>query len=251
MIKKLLAITLIIGLFSCDDSPIKPSENTLKLIEKSKQLQDRAEVLEKNIKERDGYLSKKDASSDRFSNIQDDEFVNIEELSNNFMLDMRYATNNNFLKESVYDCAKCFVRGKVAKAILQAQKELMRKGYRIQFFDCYRPHSVQKKMWKIVSDPGYVANPKGGSVHNRGAAIDITLTDLKGNPLDMGTDFDHFGKEAAHAYAKLSDEVKENRKLLRTTMEKYGFTTIRTEWWHYNFQGGKKYEIADFTWDCQ
>ena len=251
MIKKLLSIILIVGFFSCDDSPVQPSESTLALLEKSKELQKRAEKLEQNVKERQGYFDTPTSEQDLFANIKDDQFINIEELSNNFILDMKYATSNNFLKEAVYTCAKCFVRGEVAKALIKAQKDLMRQGYRIKFFDCYRPHSVQKKMWKLVPDPGYVADPKGGSVHNRGAALDITLTDLKGKELDMGTSFDHFGKEAAHSYTNLSAEVKKNRKLLRSTMEKYGFSTIRTEWWHYNFEGGKKYNIADFKWNCE
>ncbi|MDY8134717.1 M15 family metallopeptidase [Aquimarina sp. 2201CG5-10] len=200
----------------------------------------------KRQKEFDAYAEKQSL----LDAIKDNDFVNIEELSNYFILDMKYATSDNFLKEAVYSCARCYVRGAVAKALIKANKDFMKQGYRIKLFDCYRPHSVQKKMWKIVPDPGYVANPKGGSVHNRGAALDITLTNLRGKELDMGTPFDHFGKEASHSYTKLSKEVIANRKLLRGTMEKYGFKTIRTEWWHYNFHTGKKFKISDFRWKC-
>lgn len=253
MAKKLLLIVVVLINFSCKQTTttFTPTASTLALLEKSKAIQQRAERVELNLEERQKELSDLLQNQPSQQEIKDDEFVNIEKLSSNFVLDMKYATTDNFLKKAVYPCEKCFVKGVVAKALVDIQKELLRKGYRIKLFDCYRPHSVQKKMWKIMPNPGYVANPKGGSVHNRGAAVDITLTDLKGNELDMGTGFDHFGKEAAHWYKDLSDEVKANRKLLRSTMESHGFTTIRTEWWHYNYVGGKKYKISDFTWKCE
>ncbi|MBQ4820797.1 M15 family metallopeptidase [Aquimarina sp. MMG016] len=251
MVKKLLLLVVLTSTFSCiETTTITPNEKTLALLERSKAIQLRAKKVEQNMLNRQEELSAVLDRQEVINSIQDNEFINIEELSNYFVLDMKYATSDNFLKEAVYSCAKCYVRGAVAKALMSANKDFMKQGYRIKLFDCYRPHSVQKKMWKLVPDPGYVANPKGGSVHNRGAALDITLTDLKGNELDMGTAFDHFGKEAAHAYADLSDEVKTNRKLLRGTMEKHGFSTIRTEWWHYNFEGGKKFKISDFKWKC-
>ncbi len=178
-------------------------------------------------------------------------FVNLEELSDDFMYELKYATKDNFLKQSVYDCPKCYVRVPTAKALLKANAVFLKVGRKIKFFDCYRPHSVQKKMWKIFPNPHYLARPTKGSIHNKGGAVDITLTDLKGNELDMGTGFDHFGKEAHHAYTNLSDTVLENRKLLRETMKKHGFWTIRTEWWHYNYRGASKNALADFKWECE
>jgi D-alanyl-D-alanine dipeptidase len=139
----------------------------------------------------------------------------------------------------------------VAEALVKANDELLSKGYRIKFFDCYRPYSVQKKMWKIFPNPGYVADPKGGSIHNRGAAVDITLVRSAGGRVDMGTKFDHFGKEAHHSYTALSKTVLGNRKLLRETMEKHGFKIIRTEWWHYNFKSKTRFKISDFRWECE
>ncbi len=177
-------------------------------------------------------------------------FVNIEDLSDDFVLDMRYATTNNFLKEKVYSCSKCFIRIEVVQALIDANNDLIKKGYRIKLFDCYRPHSVQKKMWKIYPNPGYVADPKGGSIHNKGAAVDISLVQLDGSTVDMGTDFDDFGKKAHHSYSKLPKQVLRHRRLLRSTMEKHGFKIIRTEWWHYNFIAGKKFKISDFRWEC-
>ncbi|WP_108867435.1 M15 family metallopeptidase [Aquimarina aquimarini] len=245
---KLILLIFSVLFSSCNETEAvyEPSEKTLALIEKSKTLKMRGDKVEQSL------LKKKDSIEIHAGsgNVDDGEFVNIEDISSDFVLDMRYATTSNFLKEKVYSCAKCYVRDVVAQALIQANADLIKKGYKIKFFDCYRPHSVQKKMWKIFPNPGYVANPKGGSVHNRGAAVDITLVKLDGESVDMGTDFDFFGKKAHHSYSAFSQEILDHRKLLKKTMEKHGFKTIRTEWWHYNFIGNKRFTVSDFTWKC-
>lgn len=179
-----------------------------------------------------------------------DDFVRMEDLDDSFVYDMRYASDNNFLEERVYDCDKCIIRREVATALIQANKYFKIKGYKIKFFDCYRPLDVQKQMWNVFPNAKYVANPQYGSIHNRGGAVDITLVDKNGQELDMGTDFDHFGEEAHHAYQNLSNEILQNRQLLRDGMERAGFTAIRTEWWHYNFGTAKKYAVSNFTTEC-
>ncbi len=186
-----------------------------------------------------------------FEKLADTTFVRLADFSGGFSYDLRYATENNFLKEKVYDCAECYTRVKTAKALLAANKAFREKKVRIRFFDCYRPNSVQYKMWAIVPNPQYVANPKKGSIHNKGGAVDITLETLDGKVLDMGTDFDFFGKRAYHDMKDLPQEILENRKLLKTTMEAHGFWSTRTEWWHYNLNGAHKNEIANFKWDCK
>jgi D-alanyl-D-alanine dipeptidase len=182
--------------------------------------------------------------------LADTTFVRLADYSDGFAYDMRYATSNNFLKAKVYDCAECYMRVKTAKALLKANEEFKTKGVKIKFFDCYRPNSVQYKMWKIVPNPQYVANPVKGSIHNKGGAVDITLVTLEGEPLDMGTDFDFFGKKAYHDNLDLPKEIVDNRKLLKKTMEKYGFWSIRTEWWHYNLTAASNDKVADFKWEC-
>ncbi len=185
-----------------------------------------------------------------FDGLADTTFVRLADFSKDFVYDMRYATKNNFLKAKVYDCPECYVRVKTAKALIAANTELMKKGVKIKFFDCYRPNFVQFKMWKIVPNPQYVANPVKGSIHNRGGAVDITLVDLDGKELDMGTDFDFFGKRAYHDNLDLPEEILSNRTLLKETMASHGFWSIRTEWWHYNLSGASKYPIANFKWEC-
>lgn len=186
-----------------------------------------------------------------FENLADTTFVRLADFSDGFAYDLRYATENNFLKEKVYDCAECYTRVKTAKALLNANEDFKKKGVRIKFFDCYRPNSVQYKMWAIVPNPQYVANPKKGSIHNKGGAVDITLETLEGEELDMGTDFDFFGKRAYHDNFDLPKEILDNRKLLKETMEKHGFWSIRTEWWHYNLGAGSNDKVADFKWPCK
>jgi D-alanyl-D-alanine dipeptidase len=183
--------------------------------------------------------------------INDSAFVNLKDYSSDFVYDMRYASSNNFLKAKVYDCAECYLRYKTVKALVTANAKFLKKGYRIKIFDCYRPLDIQKKMWVIVPNAKYVANPETGSIHNRGGAVDLTLVDLEGQELDMGTDFDFFGQEAAQDYDLISDEIKQNRKLLRTTMTNSDFRIIDSEWWHYNLKNSKKYKLSNFKWKCE
>lgn len=183
--------------------------------------------------------------------ISDTTFIRLADYSSDFAYELRYATENNFLKTKVYDCAECYTRSKTAKALIAANKVLLKQGYRIKFFDCYRPNSVQYKMWEIFPNPQYVADPAKGSIHNRGGAVDITLETLNGEELNMGTDFDFFGKEAHHDHLQLPQEVLQNRTLLKETMEAHGFWSIRTEWWHYNLGSASNDPVANFRWDCQ
>ena len=180
----------------------------------------------------------------------DTSFVALKSLSMAFSYDMRYATNNNFLNETVYACNECLLRNEVAKALIIANDHFLKHGYHIKLFDCYRPLDVQKKMWVILPDARYVADPAKGSIHNRGGAVDITLVDAAGKELEMGTGFDHFGKEAHHTYQDLPDQVLKNRILLKKGMERAGFRSIKTEWWHYNYTSSIKYPVSNFIVTC-
>lgn len=182
--------------------------------------------------------------------VNDTTFVNLRDYSQDFVYDMKYATDANFLKSKVYDCAECYLRYKTVKALVLANRKFMEKGFKIKLFDCYRPLDIQKKMWKIVSDPQYVANPAKGSIHNRGGAVDITLVDFEGKELDMGTSFDFFGKEASHDYPNLSKQVKNNRNLLRKIMIQENFNSFDSEWWHYNLKTGLNDTVSNFKWEC-
>ncbi|MBS7254813.1 M15 family metallopeptidase [Flavobacterium branchiicola] len=183
--------------------------------------------------------------------ISDTTFVNLKDYSSDFIYDMKYATEDNFLKAKVYDCAECFLRLKTVQALIAANNDFKKKGFKIKLYDCYRPLSIQKKMWEIVSNPEYVADPKKGSIHNRGGAVDISLVDRNGKEVDMGTAFDFFGSKASHNYTNLSKEVKSNRKFLKKIMIENGFNSFDSEWWHYNLKTGLKDKVSNQKWKCE
>ena len=182
--------------------------------------------------------------------VNDTTFVNLKNYSNDFVYDMKYATSDNFLKAKVYDCAECFLRFKTVKALIEANDSFIKLGYKIKLFDCYRPLDIQKKMWKIVPNPSYVADPSKGSIHNRGGAVDITLVDVNGKELEMGTPFDFFGIEASHNYPNLSKEIKDNRELLKKVMMEKGFNIFDSEWWHYNLKSALNDKVSNAKWNC-
>lgn len=177
--------------------------------------------------------------------------VDLEGLSTEFAYEIRYATPNNFIGETLYDCPKCLLRPEVAKALLEANQYFCEKGYRIKIYDCYRPLDVQKKMWAKVPRPTYVGNPYGsGSIHNKGAAVDVTLETLEGCYVEMGSDYDYFGREAHIDNYNFSKEILANRKLLFEGMRKFGFSTIRTEWWHFSFRKNWSYNTLNIPLPC-
>lgn len=182
---------------------------------------------------------------------QQSDFVHLKDLSPDFVYELKYATPDNFLKQAVYDCGECYLRKSTAEALVKANEAFKQLGYRIKLFDCYRPLSVQKKMWKILPGTHYVANPAKGSKHNRGAAVDLTLIDAQGKELNMGTPFDFFGKEAHHTYTEHTKEVLENRKLLKETLNKYNFKSIYSEWWHYEYRPEMQSKVENFEWQCE
>ena len=161
--------------------------------------------------------------------------------------DLRYATTNNFTHHKLYKKGnKTYLRLPVANALLNVQQELDSKGYGLKIFDAYRPYNVTKKMWELVKDERYVANPAKGSGHNRGIAVDLTIIHAKtGKELNMGTGFDNFTDSAHHDFLRFPADILQNRKLLKETMEKYGFKAFDTEWWHYSWPNDKGFEVLD------
>lgn len=167
-----------------------------------------------------------------------------------FVLDIRYATTNNFVKEAIYPCGRFFLRPEVADALRQANASLAVQGYKLLLFDGYRPTPAQQKLWDKVPDRNYVAPPSEGSMHNRGVAVDLSLADTDGKEVDMGTAYDYFGPEAHRDYTQLSASILQRRHLLRSTMEAHGFQSIRTEWWHFSFSRGA-YPLDLWQWPCK
>ena len=161
-------------------------------------------------------------------------------------LDIRYATPNNFMKKTLYPVAKAYLRAPAARALANVQSELAARGLGIKVFDAYRPYRVTEAMWEPIKNPDYVADPAKGSRHNRGAAVDLTLIDLRtGAEVPMPTPYDDFTERAAHAYTDLPADALANRALLREMMVKHGFEPLPSEWWHYDFKGWERFELMD------
>jgi len=163
--------------------------------------------------------------------------------------DLKYATNSNFTGKKLYkQSTQTYMRLPAAKALDSVQRELLAAGYVLKIFDAYRPYQVTEKMWELIHDERYVANPAKGSGHNRGLSVDLTLFDLrKGRELNLGTGFDNFTDTAHHGFKDLKPDVIFNRNLLKTTMEKFGFRALETEWWHYSWPNDRKYDVLDLS----
>lgn len=182
---------------------------------------------------------------------QEHGLVDLTKLPTNFLIELRYATTNNFAKKLFYPkIAKPYLKESTAQKLMEANEEFFKLGYKIKILDAYRPHKYQFELRKAASEinsqtQGYIANPDTGSHHNRGVSVDITLTDLNGSEINMPTEYDHFGPEASITYSDCTEEEKNNRELLGTIMEKHGFRRINSEWWHFDDTDYLKYPILE------
>ena len=175
------------------------------------------------------------------------QMVALKDFVSPLVTDFKYATTNNFTKITLYKKPIPYIRLAAAKALQNVCTALKKQGLGIKIFDAYRPYNVTKKMWEVVPDDRYAANPAKGSGHNRGVAIDLTLIDLlTKKELAMPTPFDDFTEKAHHNYMLLDSVVLKNRTLLKTVMEQNGFIALETEWWHYYLPNSSKYELLDF-----
>ena len=176
--------------------------------------------------------------------------VDIRKLVPGIVLDIRYATSNNFTHKKVYTSARAFARLKVGRALASVQAELSKRGLGLKVFDAYRPYAATLLFWDIIHDTAYVASPVSGSRHNRGCAVDLTIIDLKtGKELEMPTPFDDFTVKAGASYQEIPQKAKQNRQMLIDIMQKHGFTVYPSEWWHYDFSGWKNYELMDISFE--
>ena len=175
-------------------------------------------------------------------------FVNIKDIDPSIEVELMYAKSDNFVGEKMYSFEEAYLHPKAAKAVAVANEMLGRihPGWRLIIYDATRPMSVQQKMWDKVKGTGmqnYVSNPKnGGGLHNYGLAVDVSIVDVNGDSIPMGTRVDELthlshidNEEELVEEGRMSLQAIENRRLLRRVMREAGFLTIRTEWWHFNF----------------
>jgi zinc D-Ala-D-Ala dipeptidase len=176
--------------------------------------------------------------------------INLETHVPGLVLDIRYATQNNFTTEKIYNLPRAYARKPVADALAKIQAELKPLGLGIKMFDAYRPYKATVRFYEVYKDTTYVASPYKGSRHNRGCALDLTLVDLKtGEELKMPTEYDSFKKEAWPSTPVKDPVVRKNRDTLINVMQKYGFKVNGSEWWHYDFKGWSKFEILDIDFE--
>jgi len=174
------------------------------------------------------------------------DLVDVQKVIPGIVLDIRYATTNNFTGQQLYPFSKCYLRRASAEKLRAAQAELAPLGYGLKIFDGYRPLSVQWKMWEVYPHSGYVADPRKGSRHNRGAAVDVTLIRLAGGAeLPMPTPYDDFTERAHRKFKDLPEEVVRNRELLEEVLTKHGFVGLYTEWWHFDDKDWRQFPILD------
>lgn len=173
------------------------------------------------------------------------DLVDVQKAVPGVKLDIRYATTNNFTGQQLYTSTNCFLRRSTAEKLAQVQAELKPMGFGLKVFDGYRPLSVQWKMWKVYPNPGYVADPKKGSRHNRGAAVDLTLIHADGSAVLMPSPYDSFTETAHRDSTNAPPEALANRALLERVMVKHGFEPLSTEWWHFDDVDWRKYPLMD------
>ncbi|MCU0237807.1 MAG: M15 family metallopeptidase [Pyrinomonadaceae bacterium] len=186
-------------------------------------------------------------------NKREAKLVELIKLNKTIKLDIRYARNDNFVGRPVYTEARAFLQKPAAKSLVKVHKKLKKLGLGLVIFDGYRPWSVTKLFWEVTPEDKkkFVADPKKGSRHNRGCAIDLSMYDLKtGNLVDMPSDFDDFSEKAHPEYAGGTETQTKNRNLLRKMMEAEGFTVNANEWWHFDYKDWKEYGIYDIAFSA-
>jgi D-alanyl-D-alanine dipeptidase len=165
------------------------------------------------------------------------------------VLDLRYATDRNLVGRALYpDGARCLLLRPVAERLARAAARLREAGYRLRLWDCYRPVSAQRALWRLVPRPGLVADPAKGSNHNRAAAVDVALASPDGGPVELPTDFDAFVRAArAEAVEGVSPGARRHRDLLRSALLAEGFRPNRAEWWHFDAPEARGAPIVDLS----
>jgi D-alanyl-D-alanine dipeptidase len=158
-------------------------------------------------------------------------------------VDLRYATPANFTGKPVYARAAAYLHPDAARHFSRAIELAAALGLRFKLFDAFRPSEAQWALWNFRPDPDFIADPRRGSPHSRGVAVDLTLIDAKGAELDMGTGFDAFTPLSHHASIAIPPAAQRNRLLLLGLMTAAGWDFYRNEWWHYQLFDARRYDL--------
>lgn len=175
----------------------------------------------------------------------DDPLVDLAAVDPRLVLHLSYGTEDNFVGEVLYPEPRALLRASAAARLVEVLDRLEPRGLGLLVYDAYRPHAVQRRMWELLPDPDYVADPARGSRHNRGMAVDVGLCDRAGTPLEMPTAHDAFEPAAAADAALPWGPARRNRDLLIEAMAGSGFKVLRSEWWHFDAEGWEGRALLD------
>lgn len=190
------------------------------------------------------------SSPPKENNKREAHLVELITLDNTIKLDIRYATDDNFVGRAVYPEGRAFLQKPAAKAVVNVHRKLKKKGLGLVIFDGYRPWAITKLFWDVVPEDKrkFVADPAKGSKHNRGCAVDLSIYDLRtGKLLEMPSGYDEFTERASPDYAGGTDIQRANRDMLRELMEGEAFTVNPNEWWHFDYKNWQDYAIYDIS----
>ncbi len=184
---------------------------------------------------------------------KENDLVEIIKLDSTIKLDVRYAGDNNFIGKPIYKEARAFLQRPAAEALVLVHEQLKKDGYGLLIFDGYRPWDITKVFWDSTSreNKKFVANPRKGSKHNRGCAVDLSLYDLKtGTEVEMGGLYDEMSERSYPKYEGGTEEQRKSRELLIQVMESNGFKVYDYEWWHFDFNDWKSYRINNIPFSA-
>lgn len=188
----------------------------------------------------------------KFDSNKDHDLVELKKIDDKLILDIKYATNDNFMGIPLYPTNKAFLQREAAYALKKANDSLRKKNLGLVIFDAYRPWYVTKMFWDATPDEmkHFVANPQNGSSHNRGCAVDVSLYDItKSEIVFMGGGFDEFTERSYPDYTGGTAQERYYRKLLKNEMEKQGFIQFEYEWWHFDFHGWEKHPVLNIKFN--
>jgi zinc D-Ala-D-Ala dipeptidase len=171
--------------------------------------------------------------------------ISITETTHDVLIDLIYASANNFTGQVIYEHPLCFLHPQAEAALRKAVVGARVFGLKLKVLDAFRPQEAQEALWAVAPLPGYIADPAKGSNHTRGVAIDLTLVNADGKDLDMGTPVDTMTPASHHFYAAHSAAVQVNRARLLTVMLEAGFVHYAHEWWHYQLPAAKQFPLID------
>ncbi len=175
------------------------------------------------------------------------DLVDIRNVDDSILIELKYASDTNFVGEKLYPSHVCLLQRDAAQKLVNAQELFLKDGFRIKLYDGYRPYSVQKRLYDIIQNPLFIADPSTtASRHNRGTAVDMTLVDSEGNELSMPSPVDTFGPESHVDYPGMTEEQKANLTYMQSIMTQCGFVIYTNEWWHFSDENSMDYMVTDY-----